>query len=188
MTRNSNMRMAIFALFAIFGITASSAQQKVGHVDSEYILSQTPEYITVQQQIDRTADEWNAELKKLSQELDQKFKDYQARELLYTNEERQRRRQEIMNAEEDLENRRTGYFGPEGEIFTQQEQLMRPIQERVLTAIEEVAIQEGFDYIFDKSGDFLFLFARDQWDISDKVLEELGIEVTGLRNQRQVIN
>lgn len=188
MTRNSNMRIAIFALFAIFGVMASSAQQKVGHVDSEYILSQTPEYITVQQQIDRTADEWNAELKKLSQELDQKFKDYQARELLYTNEERQRRRQEIMNAEEDLENRRTGYFGPEGEIFTQQEQLMRPIQERVLTAIEEVAIQEGFDYIFDKSGDFLFLFARDQWDISDKVLEELGIEVTGIRNQRQVIN
>ncbi|GMQ81208.1 MAG: OmpH family outer membrane protein [Rhodothermia bacterium] len=182
------MHVAFFALITLFGVTASHAQQKVGYVDSEYILTRTPEYVTVQQQLDRTADEWNSELTKLGQELDQKFKDYQARELLYTNEERQRRRKEITSAEEDLENQRAAYFGPEGEIFTQQEQLMRPIQERVLTAIEEVAIQEGFDYIFDKSGDFLFLYARDQWDMSDKVLEELGIEVTAQPNRQRARN
>ena len=121
---NSNTRIACLALIALFGVTASSAQQKVGYVDSEYILTKTPEYVTVQQQLDRTADEWNSELTKMGQELDQKFRDYQARELLYTNEERQRRRQDIVSAEEDLENRRAGYFGPEGEIFTQQEQLI----------------------------------------------------------------
>jgi len=183
-----NKRIVVLVLIMLFGVKASTAQQKLGYVDSEYILTKTPEYVTIQQQLDRTAEEWNSELTKLGQELDQKFKDYQARELLYTNDERQRRRQEIMSAEEDLDNRRASYFGPDGEIFTQQEQLMRPIQERVLTAIEEVATQEGFDYIFDKSGDFLFLYARDQWNISDQVLEELGIDITALPNRRREIN
>ena len=176
----------IAILFVSFASTAW-AQQKLGYVDSDYILSKTPEYVTVQQQLDRTADEWNKEIEGLGKEIEEQFRDYQARELLYTNDERQRRRQEIMNAEEDLERLRARYFGPDGEIFSQQEQLMRPIQERILTAIEEVATQEGFDYIFDKSGDFLFLFARDQWDISSSVLEELGIEVTGQQNRTPAI-
>lgn len=188
MKRYSIIFTTLFAAVLMLFAQTANAQQKVGYVDSEYILSLTPEYVTVQQQLDRTADEWNAELTKLGQELDQQFKDYQARELLYTNEERTRRRQEIMSAEEDLERRRAGYFGPEGEIFTQQEQLMRPIQERVLTAIEEVATQEGFDYVFDKSGDFLFLFARDQWNLSDKVLEELGIDVANRPGQARIVN
>ncbi len=187
MKRTSKISSALIALLIVSSASTAWAQQKVGYVDSDYILSKTPEYVTVQQQLDRTAEEWNKEIEGLGQEIEEKFRDYQARELLYTNEERQRKRQVIMKAEEDIERLRARYFGPDGEIFTQQEQLMRPIQERILTAIEEVATQEGFDYIFDKSGDFLFLFARDQWNISDKVLEELGIEVSGQPNRTPVI-
>lgn len=161
----------------------SNAQQKVGYVDSDFILSNMPEYATVQQQLDRMANDWNKELDELKKEVDERFRDYQARELLYTNEERQRRRDEIVQAEEDLERQRVRYFGPEGEIFSRQEQLMRPIQERILVAIEEVATEEGFDYVFDKTGDFLFLFVRDQWDLSVNVLEELGIDTENLRRQ-----
>jgi outer membrane protein len=153
------------------------AQQKLAYVDSEYILSRTPEYATVQQNIDRMAQEWQAELDEQRQAVDEMFREYQARELLYTNEERQRKREEIVQAEEEVERLRMQYFGPEGELFKQQEQLMRPIQERVLTAIEEVATTEGYDYVFDKSGDFVFLYAREQYDISDSVLSELGIDV-----------
>jgi outer membrane protein len=178
-TQQSNLGAAI--LFVLAGVLLSvpaNAQQKIGYVDSEYILNLTPEYVTVQQQLDRTATEWNTELDDISKEVEEQFKEYQARELLYTNEERQSKRNEIMQAESSLEQQRAAYFGPDGEIFSQQELLMRPIQERILTAIEEVATQEGFDYIFDKSGDFLFLFAQERWNMSDKVLEELGIDVT----------
>ncbi|MFW5973470.1 MAG: OmpH family outer membrane protein, partial [Bacteroidota bacterium] len=57
-----------------------------------------------------------------------------------------------------------------------QNTLMRPIQERILVAIEEVATREGYDYVFDRKGDFLFMYARDQHDLSDDVLAELGID------------
>jgi outer membrane protein len=69
------------------------------------------------------------------------------------------------------------YFGPDGDLFTQQQNLMRPIQEEVLTAIEEVARREGYDYVFDKGGDYLFMYAEEEFDLSDQVLSELGIDV-----------
>src|SRR5690625_5877341 len=81
-----------------------------------------------------------------------------------------------MQMEDELERARMQYFGLEGELFQQQESLMRPIQERVLAAIEEVATRDGYDYVFDRSGDFLFMYAREQYNLSDEVLAELGID------------
>ena len=83
-----------------------------------------------------------------------------------------------MRAEEDIERLRIKYFGPEGDLFRQQETLMRPLQEKILAAIEEVALAEGYDYVFDRKGEFLFMFAREQYDLSDKVLAELGIDTS----------
>ena len=153
------------------------AQQRIGYVDSESILSRTPEYATVQQQLDRMAQEWQSEVEERRSEVEELFREYQARELLYTNEERQRKREEIVQAEDEVERLRMQYFGPEGDLFQQQEQLMRPIQEKVLAAIEEVAERENYDYVFDKGGDYLFMFAREEFDLSDEVLRELGIDV-----------
>src|SRR5690606_16370087 len=165
------------ALGLLLAPDAARAQQKIGYVDSEYILGQTPDYATIQQQIDRLAQEWQAEVEKRQKEVDALFQEYQARELLYTSEERQRKREEILSAESDIERLRMRYFGPEGELFQQQEKLMRPLQERILAAIEEVATGEGYDYVFDKKGDYLFMYTREQFDLSDKVLKELGIDV-----------
>ncbi len=163
--------------------TQANAQQKIGYVDSDYILEQVPEFATIQQNIDRQAKEWEAELEEAQTTVDDMFREYQARELLYTKEERQRKQEEIVRAEEEAERLRMRYFGPEGELFVQQDNLMRPLQEKLMKAIEVVAATDAYDYIFDKSGDFLFLFAREQYDVSDRVLEELGIEIDERRSR-----
>ena len=167
----------LFVAFTL-GATTVQAQSKVGYIDSEFILSRMTEYTQVEQQIDRMAQDWEQEVEERRREVDEMFQEYQARELLFTNEERQRKREEILQAEEDVERLRMQYFGPEGQLFQQQESLMRPIQERVLEAVEIVAERGSFDYVFDKNGgSFLFLYARDNLNLSDEVLEELGIEV-----------
>lgn len=154
-----------------------AAAQKIAYVDSEYILQRIPEFATVQQNIDRLAQDWESELEQKQQEIETLFREYQARELLFTQEERQRKRDEIVRAEENLERDRMKYFGPDGDLFTEQDKQLRPIQERVLTAVEEVATAEGYDYVFDKAGEFVFLYADEKFNLSDQVLEELGIEV-----------
>ena len=163
-------------LVAMLGVSPVYAQQKLGYVDSEYILEQLPEYATVQQQIDRMAQEWQLEVEERRDEVDELFREYQARELLYTNEERQRQRDEIIRAEEGIEQLRMQYFGPEGRVFQEQERLVRPVQESVLEAIEAVAIRDGYDYVFDKGGDYIFMYVREQFDLSDDILEALGID------------
>ena len=156
---------------------ATWAQQKIAYIDAQYIYGRYPEFATAQQKLDRLAQEWQQELEKKQQEVDELFQEYQARELLYTQEERQRKQKEIMDGETRVERLRNQYFGPDGDLFKQQEQLLKPIQEKVLAAIEEIAQAEGYDYVFDKSGDFVFLYTREQFDLSNQVLEELGIEI-----------
>lgn len=156
------------------------AQQKIGYIDSDYILSQMPEYEAVQKKIDQLASEWRNELEKRQKEVDEMFKEYQARELLYTEKERKAKREEIMRAEEEIEQLRSSYFGPEGKLFQRQEELMQPLQERVLEAVETIAAQEEYDYVFDKAGgEVLFMYATEEHDLSDQVVEELGIDVEG---------
>lgn len=173
---------SLVAAVLLLAIPEAYAQQKIGYIDSEHILNSTPEYATVQQQLDRMAEEWRQAIEERRQEVDEMFREYQSRELLYTNEERQQRREEIIRAEEEVERLRMQYFGPEGDLFQQQQELMRPIQEKILAAVEEVAVREGYDYVFDKGGDFLFMFAREQYDLSDEVLAELGIDVESTRS------
>lgn len=174
-------RLSLIFTALLVGATSLFAQQKIGYVDSEYILKQVPEYATVQQNLDRLATDWNAEMTRLQREIDQAFQEYQSRELLYTADERKDKQEEIISKEEELEQYRVRHFGPEGELFKQQEQLMRPIQERILEAVEEVATSGGYDYVLDKSGSTLFLFYRDQYDLSIQVLEEMGIDTENLR-------
>lgn len=169
--------LSFLVVMAALCVNVAAGQQRIGYVDSEYILSQIPEYASIQQSLDREAQEMEEELSEMKAQIDAEFEQYRTRELLYTNAERERRRAEIIEMEERLENRRIELFGPEGRLFDRQEQLMQPLQERIFTAMEEVAVNEGFDYLFDISGDYLFMYAREDLNMSNTVLEELGINV-----------
>ncbi|NBC86281.1 MAG: OmpH family outer membrane protein [Bacteroidetes bacterium] len=173
----------VFVLWVAFPGTAA-AQQKIGYIDSQYILDRLPEYQTVQQKLDQVEQQWRSEIQDARDRVEELRQEYQARELLYTDEEREQRKQEITEARREVESLRQRYFGPDGQLFSRQRELMRPIQERILAAVEEVATSEGYDYVLDQSGDVLFMFARDQYDLSDTVLRELGVDVERQQQDR----
>lgn len=175
--------LLLAAGFLVLGTVTASAQQRIAYIDSEYILDNTPEYATVQQKIDQLEQQWREELKEQQDTIDALYREYESRELLYTEEEREQKRQELVQAEQEMENLRQRYFGPDGELYQRQQELMRPLQERILEAVEEIATDEGYDYVFDRSGEFLFMFTRDQYDLSDQVLRELGIDVNNENNE-----
>lgn len=175
-------------LLLLWGLAGSEplwAQQKIGYIDSDYILQQVPEYATAQQTLDRLEQQWEEQLQEQEQEIEQMKEEFQARELLYTEEERKQRRQSIRQAEQELQQLRKQYFGPEGQLYQRQRELLRPIQERVFEAVQEIATAEGYDYVFDKSGDYMFMYTRAQYDLSDEVLRELGIDVENSNKTEQ---
>ncbi|PSQ92090.1 MAG: hypothetical protein BRD30_02710, partial [Bacteroidetes bacterium QH_2_63_10] len=94
--------------------------------------------------------------------------------------ERKQQRQKIDQARQKVQQLRQRYFGPEqGQLYQRQKKLMRPIQERVLAAVETIAEGEGYDYVVDKSGPALFMYTNEEYNLTDDVLEELGIDVEG---------
>ena len=159
------------------GPTPAGAQQKIGYVDTEYVLNEMPEYATVQKKLDKLEQEWRTEIEQKRKTVEKLEQEFEARELLYTEEERKRKQAEIQQARSEVEKLRQRYFGPEGELYTRQKELMRPLQERILKAAESVATDGGYDYVVDQKGEALFLYARDEHDLSDQVLRELGINV-----------
>ncbi|HEX8298174.1 MAG TPA: OmpH family outer membrane protein [Rubricoccaceae bacterium] len=162
----------------VFALAAPvSAQQKLAFVDSERILALMPEYRTAQQDIDRLAGQWQAEVDAVGREAETLQADYAARELLYTAEERTRGLADIAARRQSAEALRRRYFGPEGELFREQQSRLRPVQERLLVAIETVAADGDYDFIFDRSGEYVFLYARPRNDLTDRVLDALGLTV-----------
>lgn len=169
--------LAVGAVVVGGAAAPAHAQQKIGYVDTEYVLNRMPEYKTVQQKLDKLEQKWRTEIQQRRETARKLEQEFQARELLYTEQERKRKRQEIEKTRKDVEQLRQQYFGPEGQLYVRQKELMRPIQQRILEATETVATADGYDYVVDKKGETLFLYARNEHDLSDRVLRELGINV-----------
>ena len=158
-------------------VPTTQAQQRIGYVDTEYILNQLPEYTSVQQKLDQLEQRWREEIQSQQERVETLEAEFEAREVLYTEEERQRRRERFEYEGAHMLAQGTEPIGPEGRLYTRQQELMRPIQERVLSAVESVATEAGYDYVLDRKGETLFLFARDEHGLNDQVLRELGINV-----------
>ncbi|HKL19835.1 MAG TPA: OmpH family outer membrane protein [Halalkalibaculum sp.] len=171
-------------LLALVSVLAGSAaaQQKTGYVDTDYLVSQIPEYQSVQQQLRSLSQEWRAELEGMQQEIERLKEDFSAREILYTEEIRKQKEQEISNKVQQRQQYLEQKFGAEGDYFQRQKELLEPIQRQVFEAITRVAEREGFDFVLDRTQNTEILFARDQWNLNDEVLRELGISVDNPSN------
>lgn len=83
---------------------------------------------------------------------------------------------ELIKLEQGISEYREKKFGTNGELFQKQDELMKPVQNKVFNAIQEVAQQEDLDFVFDKSGDIMLLYAKEQYDLTQTVLERLKLQ------------
>lgn len=164
-------KLAIF-LFALSFISVN-AQLKIGYVDSDTIMEQLPEAQDAQKKIDAQIQEWQEELNKLDREWKSMYDDYERRKLSMSDQRRAEVERELVTAEEKISKYRQEKFGVNGELFKKQEEVMKPVQNKVFNAIKDVAEDEELDFVFDRSGDIIFLYAKDEYDITNLVLEKL---------------
>jgi len=168
---------ALLTLLVLTSGESIAQNQKTGYIDSEYILSKMPDYTGIEQRLSTIVQGWNTEISEIDKKIDDLTKDLIAKEILYTEEVRKQKREEISTLQADKERFIQAKFGPEGEYYKTQETLLEPIQQKIMVAVRAVAERGNFDFVFDRSGDFLFLYTKSNWNISDQVLAELGIEV-----------
>ena len=166
-------------LVLFFTLLGSSVNaQRFAYVDSEYILTQMPSYKSAQTEIDELSKTWQTEIDAKFEEIDKLYKTYQAEKVLLTKDQQTKRENEIIEKERESKKLQNEKFGYEGQLFKKQQELIKPVQDKVYDAINKVAKNNGLDFIFDKSGDMLMLVSNPKFDRSDEVLEELGVVVT----------
>ena len=102
-----------------------------------------------------------------------KYEDYENRKLIMTNETRARVEGELSKLEQKINEYKQKKFGPKGEYFLKQEELFKPIHNRIFNVIKEIADKENYDFIFDRSGDVMFIYAKDKYDLTQTVIEKL---------------
>ncbi|MCX7798403.1 MAG: OmpH family outer membrane protein [Melioribacter sp.] len=151
----------------------SFAQLKIGYVDSDAIMKQLPEYQDAQKKLDAIIKEWQEELSKMEKEWKAKYDDYEKRKLILSDQRRVQIEKELVQLEEQISKFRQEKFGVRGELFQKQEELNKPILNRIFNAIKDVAKENNYDFIFDRSGDILFLYAKEEYDVTNLVLEKL---------------
>ncbi len=171
-----------FAMLLVFSASSASAQ-KFAFVDTDYILKNIPEYTDAQAQIDDLSKEWQAEIETKFAEVEQMYKDYQSEAVLLPEEMKRKKEDEIIQAEKAAKNLQRKYFGSEGDLFKKREELIKPIQDRIFTAIEELATDRNLGIVFDKAGAVTMLYANIKYDMSDDILDELGYSFNTRRNQ-----
>ncbi|MDF1610717.1 MAG: OmpH family outer membrane protein [Stygiobacter sp.] len=158
----------------IFLIAAQTfAQPKIGYVDSDAIMKQLPDYQDTQKKLDAIIKEWQEELSKLEKDWKTKYDDYEKRKLILSEQKRVEIEKELVELENQVSKYRQDKFGVRGELFQKQEELMKPLNNRVFNAIQQVAKENDYDFIFDRSGDIIFLYAKEQYDVTNLVLEKL---------------
>lgn len=171
-------------LSLMFGyvVTAGAQQQKVGYVDTDYILSQMSEYESVQQQLQSISSGWNSKIKEMEEEIEQLEEEFQSKKVLYTDEEQEQKEQEIQSNKVQRQQYLNQKFGSEGEYFQQQKELLAPIQRAVFEAINTVAERQNFDFVFDQAQNSGLLYGGDEFNLNGEVLQELGITLNESSN------
>lgn len=156
---------------------ANAQNQKLGYYESDFVLSKIPEYVGIEQRLKILSDGWKNEIQQKKLEIEALEQDYRAKEILYTEEIKKEKLGEIKSKKNQLDSFTAQKFGPSGEYFTKQKELLEPIQRQVFAAVRAVAQRNGFDFVFDRSGDIYMVYARGEWNLNEDILLELGIEI-----------
>ncbi len=163
--------VSCFLLLGIFGFA-----QRYAIIDTKYILDKMPEYKTAQQQLDEIAATWQKEIDAQQTELDRMYKDFDAEQVMLSDELKEKRRDQLFNKEKAVRELQRKRFGFEGDLFKRRQELIKPVQDKVYNAVQKLAVQRGYDFILDKSEGITVIFADPKLEKSDDVLRELGIK------------
>jgi outer membrane protein len=150
-------------------------QVKIGYFSSEAIMKQLPDAQDAQKQLDQLVADWQQEINKMQDEWKKKFDDYDKRKLIMTEQRRSDAERDLRELDQKIVDLRNQRFGQNGDLFNKQNELMKPVQDRVFKAVQDVAHDEGYDYIFDKSGDILLMYANEKYDLTQKIMDKLKV-------------
>ena len=192
----------LFFLFVAIVLDCSplAAQRgaRIGYIDMNVILNNINEYKKASILLDKNIENWKKEIALKKVQLKQMQDQLKAEKVLLTQELIEDKELEIQDFSIELISLQERRFGPRGDLIQQRTNLLQPIQDQILSIVQQVAEERKYDFIFDRSSDAFMLYSAKNYDISDLVLKRINRQqriqerkeqIEALRNKKNsVIN
>jgi outer membrane protein len=169
------MKKILLSLLALAAFSTASFAQRYAIIDSKYILEKLVDYKDAQTKLDQQSKTWQTEIDNQMIEVDRMYKSYQAERAMLSDDMRKKREDEIVAKEKGAKDLQKKRFGYEGDLFKKRQELVKPIQDRVYTAVQKMASSKSYDIVLDKAGGVTLFYANPTLDKSDEVLKQLGV-------------
>ena len=168
------MKKVILLSCLLWLCSLTGMAQKFALIDMEYILKNIPAYEMTNEQLSQVSQKWQNEVEALQQEAQNMYKNYQSDLVFLSAEMKSQREEEIVKKEQEAQDLKRKYFGPEGELYKKRASLMKPIQDEIYNAVKEISEDKGYQIVWDRSSAMSIIFASPKIDISNEVLIKLG--------------
>lgn len=144
--------------------------QKAAFIDSEKIQANYKEWVKAQEQFNTEFKAWEDEAAQMEQDLRQLYDEYERQKLILSADNKLEREAIIGAKEQALASFTRDISSPGGKAEKRMNTLVKPLYEKITAAIETVAIEEDYDFVFNSAG---LAYAKKDLDITDKVIEIL---------------
>ena len=170
---NMKKLIILFAAVLVCG-TGFAKDQSIAYLDMSYILKNLPQYEQANEQLTMLSKRWQKEVDAAQQEARVMATNYQTEQIFLSETMRTEREQEIVKKEQEVLELKRKYFGQDGELYKKREALIKPIQDEIYNAIQDLASEKRIDIVKDRSSDPALIYMSSKLDISDQVLHKLG--------------
>jgi outer membrane protein len=163
-----HLKTLLFAVLFVGATSFAAAQSNVAHINKQDLIKAMPEYSTAQSEIEKLGKTYEATIQGSLKELDTKLKQYNVEAEAQTQEENQKRMQEVEGMKQSL-----AQYQQQAQQDLQEKEinLLKPIVEKADAAITAVAKAQGFQYVLDAA----MLIVADGKDLTADVKKQLGI-------------
>ena len=170
------MKKLLILAICVFTMGSISQAQRYAIIDTKYILDKIPDYKEAQKSLDVVSEQWQREIDAKQAELDRMYRNFEAEQVMLSDDLKKKREDELFMREKEIRDLQRKRFGFEGDLFKKRQELVKPIQDKVYTAIQKIAANRQYDFILDKSEGITVIFADPKLDRSDDVLKFLGVK------------
>ncbi|MFC4164556.1 OmpH family outer membrane protein [Epilithonimonas zeae] len=168
-------RMKKLALIVtILFTTTQIYAQKIGVVDTNYVLSKLPQYKEAENRLNTQVEQWRSDLQQLQAEYERKKEAFENEKVLLVGDQLKLREKEIVDLEASVRNTIGARFGTNGEVNQLRSNLTKPYQDQIWNAIKTVSTKNNLGIVLDKSNNISVIFLDKKYDYTDAVLALLG--------------
>ena len=171
------MKRFLFIAILILGCCSPAIMAQkfaAAYLDMQYILKNLPQYEIANEQLAMISKRWQKEIDNAQQEVQILVSNYQTEQIFLSADMKKKREDEILEKEQQVLELKRKYFGESGEWYKKRESLLKPVQEEIYNAVQEIANEKKYDIVKDRSADPSLIYMSSRLDISDQVLEKLG--------------